>query len=100
MSIQTGIVAYGSNQSDSFVLSCVYNQIVSAPLYSGVVLSNSTSSGQEVYVRNDSLLNLTIYPQYGGDIDNSYTNDPVILLPNEVKLYFCVDGTSWKSMNF
>ena len=96
----TSIVAYGSNQSDSFVLSCVYNQVVSAPLYSGVVLSNSSSAAQEVYIRNNSLNNLNVYPPYSNDIDGGYTDDPVILLPDEIKLFFCVDGISWKSLAF
>ncbi len=93
-SAAAGLVAAGTSQANALALTAAANQIVSAPVGTGVRLPDF-GDAREIVVLNMSSVTLTIYPPIGYAIDGGATNAGVTTLLQTVKRYRRVSATQF-----
>lgn len=76
--VSTGLTARGTNQATALQLSSQWNEVSSAVLGSGVLLS-AYQEGQSQVVFNDSGISISVYPPPGAEIDGHGVNNPFVL---------------------
>lgn len=77
-SVDTNLTATGANQATALQLSSQWNEIVTTPVGSGVLLE-ALQPGQSQTVFNQGLNALNVYPPPGSKIDALAINIPIAL---------------------
>lgn len=74
-------VAAGTNQATATQITRSYNRFVTVATGQGAILPTMSSvfQGPEVFVFNDTIVNLNIYPRSSGNINSLATNAPYVV---------------------
>lgn len=78
--VSTGLTATGTNQATALQLNSQWNEVDSAVIGTGVLLS-ALQAGQSQVVINNAGVSIAVYPPPGGSIDGSPANAAVSLAP-------------------
>lgn len=92
----TGIVAAGTTQATATELNDEWNQVVTTPVNSGVVIT-PFGTGTSVTVWNNGANSLKVYPPVGYDMDGGAVNAPYALAAGKVQIFSQLDDTSFRS---
>lgn len=94
--VQTGLVATGTTQATALVLTRGWNEVITTPVNSGVVIP-ALGVGIESTVFNEGANALKVYPPVGGQIDALGVNIPYSLASGKMQSLFQLTATRWRS---
>jgi hypothetical protein len=85
-SVGLGLAALGTTQSTALALTDDWNQIITAAAGSGVVLP-ALAGGQSIFIANEGLNPVAVYPPIGSAIDALSVNGAYSLTNGKLQLY-------------
>lgn len=95
-SVATGLAASGTVQGDALVLNRNWNQVITSPLNSGVMVAN-LGVGQPCKIWNLGANPIKVYPIVGGQIDGAGVNVPYNLPSNKCQEFDQMFPITWQS---
>ena len=91
------VSAAGTIQGDATVLTKTYSVVTTATADQGVVLV-TPAAGLESKVRNDTLVNIKVYPASGHAINDETANTALDLAPGATMKLIGVSATAWLTL--
>lgn len=90
------LTATGNSQATALVLTDDWNNFGTVPVGSGCMLQ-ALKPGQDVWVWNNTLNNLNVFPNVGYNIDAGNANAAQILAPGKLRNFSCWTQTQINS---
>ena len=98
--VANNLTATGSTQADALVLNLDWNEVLTTPSGSGVVVHDTTlQPGQSLTVYNgDGVNSLKVYPPSGWQIDALGINNPYTLAHGKTQIFGCWENLQLRSL--
>lgn len=91
--------AAGTSQATAAAISAQFTNISTAGAagapFAGAILPSGAQPGDEFDVVNTTAVNVCVYPQSAGKINNNTVNIPLCMAVGKMHRFQSIDGTNW-----
>ena len=94
-SMASTFTAAGTTQATATAITTVYTNITTATEGQGAILAGSMNESDSGRVLNSTSVDVYLYPPVGYKLNNSTANLPIMIPPNKVVSFACIDGNNY-----